>query len=62
MKIGVGAPGNKKIDLADYVLGKFTNEDLEKIVPVLKECFRIAQCIINDGISSAMNKYNGMEF
>ena len=62
VKIGVGAPENKKIDLADYVLGKFTNEDLEKIVPVLKECFRIAQCIINDGISSAMNKYNGMEF
>lgn len=62
VKIGVGAPENKNFDLADYVLGKFTKEDLEKIIPVLKECFAISECIIKDGISNAMNKYNGKEF
>ena len=62
VKIGVGAPENKNFDLADYVLGKFTKEDLEKIIPVLKECFAISESIIKDGISNAMNKDNGKEF
>ncbi len=62
VKIGVGAPENKNYDLADYVLGKFTKDDLKKIVPVLKECFKISECIIKDGMANAMNKYNGKEF
>lgn len=62
VKIGVGAPANKDYDLADYVLGKFTKDDLEKIIPVLKECSDMAECIIKQGVDTAMNKYNGKEF
>ena len=62
VKIGVGAPANKDYDLADYVLGKFTKDDLEKIIPVLKECSNMAECIIKQGVDTAMNKYNGKEF
>ncbi|MBE7038337.1 MAG: aminoacyl-tRNA hydrolase [Ruminococcaceae bacterium] len=62
VKIGVGAPDNKDYDLADYVLGKFTKGDLEKIIPVLKECSKMAECMIKQGADTAMNKYNGKEF
>lgn len=62
VKIGVGAPDNKDYDLADYVLGKFSKDDLEKIIPVLKECASMAECIIKNGAEGAMNKYNGKEF
>ncbi len=59
VKLGVGSPENKNYDLADYVLGKFTDKDLEKILPMLKETSGIAGEIIKNGCQSAMNKYNG---
>lgn len=58
VKLGVGSPENKNYDLADYVLGKFTDKDLEKILPMLKETSGIAGEIIKNGCQSAMNKYN----
>lgn len=58
VKLGVGCPINKDYDLADYVLGKFTESDLEKILPMLKVTSDIAREIIENGCQSAMNKFN----
>ncbi len=58
IRIGVGAPQNEEYDLADYVLGRFTKEE----IPVLEEAIiRAAKAvdeIIQNGAESAMNKYN----
>lgn len=59
VRIGVGAPQHKDYDLADFVLGRFTKEE----IPVLEEAIIKADkacCeIIARGYGSAMNKYNG---
>lgn len=59
VRIGVGAPTHEDYDLADYVLGRFTKEE----IPVLEEAIiksHKAVCeIIARGVQSAMNKYNG---
>ncbi len=62
VKLGVGAPSQPGYELADYVLGKFTKEDLNAILPVLKACPDIAKSIIAHGPGYAMNQYNGMNF
>lgn len=58
IKIGVGTPENKDHELADYVLGRFTKEE----IPVLEESIIKASMsveeIIKNGAQSAMNKFN----
>lgn len=58
VKMGVGSPNNPNYDLADYVLGRFTEDDMEKILPMLKVAHEIAEGIIKNGSQWAMNKYN----
>lgn len=59
VRIGVGKPENPKHDLVDFVLGRFTKDE----VPVLEESIKRADgavCeIIKNGTDSAMSKYNG---
>ena len=59
VKIGLGAPQHKDFDLADYVLGKFSKEDIEVLKPCMQEMHNIVECIIKNGADAAMNKYNG---
>lgn len=58
IRIGVGkAP--EGWDLADYVLSKFSAEE----VPVIRQCIEraagAAEAIVSSGIADAMNQYNG---
>ena len=59
VKMGVGAPKHKDYDLADFVLGRFTKDE----IPVMEDAIIKAEgavCeIIKNGVESAMNKYNG---
>ena len=54
----IGISNNKNIDTKDYVLGKFSNEDLQ----TYDNIFKISVDIINDFIKSdfdkVMSKYN----
>lgn len=59
IKIGVGAPPHKDFDLADYVLGKFSSEEIKILEPVLLDVASAVECIIKDGTGKAMNLYNG---
>ena len=57
-RLKVGISNNKKMDTKDYVLGKFTKEQLEtfeKLSPTFNE---IITSFITDGIDKTMNKYN----
>ncbi len=59
IRIGVGAPRHEEEDLADFVLSRFSKEE----IPVLEEAIiktkKAVEEIIKNGTDSAMNKYNG---
>ena len=57
-RIRIGIAGNRKGDLADYVLGKVTDEEAEKIKDVLEKSASAAITIVTDGVDKAMNLYN----
>lgn len=59
IRMGVGAPEGKNYNLADYVLGKFTKEDIEILTPAANRVTEAIECIIKDGVPKAMNLYNG---
>lgn len=57
-RLKIGISNNKRIDTKDYVLGKFTKEELEtfeKLYPTFNE---IITSFITTGIEKTMNKYN----
>lgn len=58
IKIGVGSKP-EKWDLADFVLSRFSDEENGIIREALGEAAKACECIILQGIQSAMNKYNG---
>ncbi len=58
VKMGVGAPKNENYDLADFVLGHFTKEEIPIMEKAIMKASDAAEEIIRAGVSSAMNKYN----
>ncbi len=57
IKVGVGEKP-KDWDLADYVLGRFSNEDREKVEEAIADSISAAVLIMQDDIDLAMNKFN----
>ena len=57
-RLKIGISNRKDIDTKDYVLGKFTDEDISK----LKELFKYLSNVLDDyfvvSFSDLMNKYN----
>ncbi len=58
IKLGIGAPPHADFDLADYVLGKFSPDEIKILEPVLLDAADAVECIIKNGAPSAMNKFN----
>ncbi len=57
LKFGVGEkPAGW--DLANYVLGRFSEDDLKIIGPRFKDAVDATTMFVTDGIDKAMNKYN----
>ena len=48
-----------RMDLADYVLGHFSQVETRIMEDAVKEAAQAVQAIILDGIETAMNRYNG---
>lgn len=59
VRIGVGAPQHKDYDLADFVLGRFTKEEIPVLEDAIIKADKACGEIIARGFASAMNKYNG---
>jgi len=57
VRVGVG-PRPAGEDLVDYVLGKFSRGELEKMMDVVKKAADAVENIIEDGLDSAMNRFN----
>lgn len=58
IKLGIGAPPHSDFDLADYVLGRFTSDEIKTLEPVLLDTADAVEGIIKNGIDDAMNKFN----
>ncbi|MDY3971685.1 MAG: aminoacyl-tRNA hydrolase [Clostridia bacterium] len=59
VKMGVGAPKHEDYDLADFVLGRFTKEEIPVMEDAIKKAETAVTEIIKNGVQSAMNKCNG---
>lgn len=58
VKMGVGEKP-KGYDLADYVLGHFTQDERKLMDDAAKEAADAIRMIMMDGIEAAMNRFNG---
>lgn len=56
IRIGIGR--NPQMDLADYVLQRFSKDDAEKIHPIVEKAVEAAIEIIESNVDMAMQKYN----
>ena len=51
---------NKLMDTKDYVLGKFTKEEKEKIQKIIDTSQEVINSFIATGVDETMSKYNGL--
>lgn len=58
IRIGVGDKPSR-MDLADYVLGRFPEEELADVREAIDRAARAAALIVNGQMSEAMNQFNG---
>ena len=58
IKIGIGKKPHPEMDLADWVLGNFTEPDKEKLFELFADCTDAAQLIVQGKIDQAMNKFS----
>ncbi len=61
IRMGVGAPKTDQWDLADFVLAKFTKDDIPVMEKAIKNAVDAISDIVKSGTEYAMNKYNGMK-
>lgn len=57
IKVGVGEKP-AKMDLADYVLGRFHGEELDQIREGVEQAAMAAELIVSDQLQTAMNRFN----
>lgn len=57
VKIGIGKK-NQYQDLADFVLSKFSKEEVPYIDDAIKTAAKAVEVMIKEGIDTAMNSYN----
>lgn len=57
-RVKCGISNNKLIDTKDYVLGKFSTEEMNLIQPIINIMPQIVEDFINLPFDNVMNKYN----
>ena len=57
-RIKVGISNNRNIDTKDYVLGKFTNDEMELLNPIINKMPNIVEDYLNLSFDRVMSKYN----
>lgn len=58
IRVGIGQPPHKEMDLADYVLGKFSKDSQQIIEQAINHAVDASCEIINNGVDASMQKYN----
>lgn len=57
-RIKIGISNNKSMDTKDYVLGKFSKEEIDLINPIVEKMPSIIEDYLNLPFDNVMNKYN----
>ena len=57
-RIKIGISNDKNIETKDYVLGKFTKDEMELINPIIKKIPNIIEDYLKLPFDNVMNKYN----
>lgn len=58
IKVGVGEKPHPGYDMADWVLGKFSGEDLKTIDAAVERAADAVEALLKDGAERAMSKFN----
>ena len=58
LKIGVSDRDNPKMDLKDWVVGDFTDKELDALEERFPDIYDIAELFVSDNLDKAMAKYN----
>ncbi len=58
VKVGVGSPENPEYDLADWVLGSFTQNERKAVNDALDRALGAAEMFIEKGLLATQNKFN----
>ena len=58
IKIGIGKKQHKEQDLADFVLSRFSKDEILDIESSILTAAEAAKCMIQYGIDKAMNQFN----
>ncbi len=63
LKIGVGHPAVSSLEISEadvitYVLNDFTPEETEVVAQVVPRVSEVILCLLTEGLTAAMNKYN----
>lgn len=58
VRVGIGQPPHKDMDLADYVLGKFSKESQKTMENAISVAAKAAVEIVKNGVDASMQKYN----
>jgi PTH1 family peptidyl-tRNA hydrolase len=59
IRIGIGRPaGASEDEIIAYVLSDFTSEQKQAIAPIIPRVTEALLCLLTEGLTSAMNKFN----
>jgi len=58
LKLGVGRPTNPDMDVANYVLSKFSSEEQSQLTEFLNKSGDAIESLIFDGLNKASTKFN----
>lgn len=59
VRVGVGLEDPPAMDLADFVLAEFLEEELPRLREAVVVAADAASCLLQDGVAVAMNRFNG---
>ena len=59
LKLGVGRPAHPEMEVADYVLQKFSGEEQNQLTDFLNKAGDAIESVIFDGLNKASTKFNG---
>ena len=59
LRLGVGRPPHPEMDIADYVLQKFSNEEQGRLTDFLNKAGDAIESVIFDGLPKASSLFNG---
>lgn len=63
LRIGIGPKPPELDDRVDFVLGPWTDDELDALHDLIPRMIEATECWVTDGVETAMNRYNrrGME-